>query len=347
MKFSIPPRVAAVLSALAAVLSIGAITVALSIDTNNGTGSVTVTLNDQGAGSAAPDKKVEVPKDALNDAQVALADHQGSRDETPTGEPASQAQASTQAQQQIKQSQAPLPTAGASAGFKGCYTRFVRNQSSRGGVRPQWQVLHYTVSPNRPGWSDVNAVVALFDRSSAQASSNFVIDGEGHCAYIVPIEAKAWTQAGGNPYSISYEVINTGSESQFMGTAGYAKLRSVMLQVRSRTGIPVSAGGNSGCVPTRKGAIQHADLGLCGGGHHDIQPFSKAAVLKRIGASAVKPISKGAKQRCRELNRIRKYHKTHRPLPSHLTRRSHAILAGEKKNKLVCHYGPPGRIRRT
>jgi N-acetyl-anhydromuramyl-L-alanine amidase AmpD len=113
-----------------------------------------------------------------------------------------------------------LPTAGASAGFQGCATRFVRNQSGRGGIRPQWQVWHYTVSHNVPGWADVNSVVALFDRASSQASSNFVIDAEGHCAYIVPIEAKAWTQAAGNPFSISYEIVDYGNEPAYMGVGG-------------------------------------------------------------------------------------------------------------------------------
>jgi N-acetyl-anhydromuramyl-L-alanine amidase AmpD len=64
-------------------------------------------------------------------------------------------------------------------------------------------VLHYTVSPNRVGWSDVNAVVAEFANPAFQASSNYVIDGEGHCAYIVRESDKAWTQAAANPFAIS------------------------------------------------------------------------------------------------------------------------------------------------
>ena len=109
-----------------------------------------------------------------------------------------------------------------------------------------------------------------------------MIDREGNCAYIVPIEHKSWTQAAANPIAISYEVINTGSEGSFMDTAGYAKLRSVMRTVSKRTGIPMRLGRIRGCAPSKSGNVQHADGGTCWGGHHDIGPFSLAAVLAKV-----------------------------------------------------------------
>lgn len=265
------------------------------------------------------------------------------RDETPRGMTSTQLNAVRAAADRIRATQPPLPTAGASAGFVGCRTEFVRNQSGRGGIRPQWQVWHYTVSHNIAGWADVNAVVALFDRSSSQASSNFVIDAEGNCAYIVPTEAKAWTQAAGNPFSVSYEVIDWGNETDYMDSAGYRKLRSVMLQVAARTGIPMRLGSTNGsCAPGRSGIIQHADLGVCGGGHHDIQPFDKKLVFAIVSAGAVtKPASAHARKLCQELNGLRR-----------VKQRSSAQASRAQKLKkalaqhYVCTAGPPGKITR-
>lgn len=257
---------------------------------------VTVTVNDPADGGIAP-KVLEVPAEAVEQAADALsgeaaadidgvsvesADHTSSRDESPAGAAADELADRSDAVDENREALDPLPTAGASAGFVGCRTQFVQNQSSRRGVRPTVQVLHYTVSPNRPGWSDVDAITAFFNRSSSQASSHFIIDAEGNCAYIVPIEAKAWTQAGGNPFAVSYEIIATGRESSYLGTAGYAKLRSVAAQVAKRTGIPTTRGAISGCSPSKSGIVEHRDGGTCWGGHVDISPFSMADVLSRV-----------------------------------------------------------------
>lgn len=294
---------------VAALLALGGFVAVISIGGGGeGSETITVTVN-ASPRDGVPTTTIEVPKERVEDAESANPDLQ-QRDETPKGQTPEQRRAVQKQADKIRATQPALPTAGASAGFSGCVTRFVRNQSSRGGIRPQWQVLHYTVSRNVAGWSDVNAIVALFDRSSAQASSNFIIDAEGHCAYIVPIEAKSWTQAAANPFSVSYEVINSGSERTFMGTAGYARLKSVMTQVERRTGIPRRAGGNRGCVPTKRGTVQHADFGLCGGGHHDIHPFSKADVIRRVSA----PVQT-RKQRIRAA-RLAQHSRTHKRLKS-------------------------------
>jgi hypothetical protein len=259
--------------------------------------TVTVTVDGLDAGKA-PDRTVEVPAAVIK--QAAPKVHDQLADETPAGVPARELDAAAIAEQKIADTQDPLPTGGATQGFAGCRTSFVANQSSRRGVRPQVQVLHYTVSPNRPGWSDVDAIVALFDRPSFQASSNFVIDSEGHCAYIVPIEAKAWTQAAGNPFSVSYEIVATGREARYLEPAGMAKLKSVVAEVHRRTGIPLRRGSVSGCVPTRTGIIDHTSWGTCGGGHSDIGPFDVGAVVKQIvagtGVTAVDRVT------CRKLN---------------------------------------------
>lgn len=240
------------------------------------------------AGDGAPEKTLTVPAPVVKKVATQVTDKQ-LKDETPElaeqvapGELTAAQELATQ----VKATQPSLPTAGASQGFIGCRTQFVQNQSSRHGVRPIWQVLHYTVSKNILGWADVNSIVAFFDRSATQASSTFVIDAEGNCAYIVPIENKAWTQAAGNPLSISYEIINYGNELSFMTSAGYARLRSVMEQVSARTGIPMRQGS---IYPARSGIVQHADGGYAWGGHHDIKPFPMDRVVKVLTVSQPVP----------------------------------------------------------
>jgi hypothetical protein len=281
---------------LALVTAIAALTLSLTVaitTSDDGEGNKRTEISfrvNEAAGDGAPTKTVEVPEAVVEQAQPTL--EKRLRDETPAlAEQVAPGQL-TAAQEEaarIRATEPPLPTAGASPDFAGCVTRYVRNQSSRRGVRPQLQVLHYTVSPNRIGWADVNAIVALFDRASFAASSHFVIDGEGNCAYIVPLEAKAWTQAAANPISVSYEIINSGREAALMGGMGYAKLRAVMQQVAERTGIPLRAGRVSGCVATQTGIVQHKDFGICGGGHVDITPYSSAAVIKTVSARQAVP----------------------------------------------------------
>lgn len=288
--------IAAILAVLAVLVGGGT----LMLTADDGTSppqTVTVEV-DTLDGSPDKDKTITVPKVAVDQAEdaltgesaktipevdVASADHTGAADETPAGVPDTVLEANATALAENRATTDALPTAGASGGFAGCRTQFVRNQSSRRGVRPTVQVLHYTVSPNRAGWSDVNAITAFFNRSSSQASSHFIIDAEGNCAYIVPIEAKAWTQAGGNPWAVSYEIIATGREPAYLGSKGYMKLRSVMREVARRTSIPIRAGRISGCSPSRSGIVQHAHGGTCWGGHHDIGPFSFTKVLSKVG----------------------------------------------------------------
>lgn len=282
---TITPIVAAVL------LLIGGMTIVLTDSDEDGKPEKTTITFKVDTLDASPDadKTVTVPEVAVEQAEegiTAKEDHTGARDETPEGVPEAQLEANVEAIQENRATTEALPTAGASGGFPGCATSFVRNQSSRRGVRPTVQVLHYTVSPNRPGRSDVNGITAYFNRSSSQASSNFVIDAEGNCNYIVPIEAKAWTQGGGNPWAVSYEIIATGRESSYLGAKGYSKLRSVMQEVSRRTKIPMRTGRISGCSPSRSGIVQHANGGSCWGGHHDIGPFNFASVVRRVTTSS-------------------------------------------------------------
>lgn len=171
----------------------------------------------------------------------------------------------------------------------GCVTRLVSNFSSRGGVAPRQIWLHYTVSQNRTGWDDVNAIVNLFDRPAFQASSHYVYDFEGHCALIVRESDKAWTQAAANPWAISFEVIASGSESHFVQGAALTKLGGIIKQIGKRWRIPLTRGGvSANCSPAQAGIVMHADGGACAGGHNDINPFSLTPII-RAAQNTYKP----------------------------------------------------------
>jgi len=303
------------------------------------------------------DKAIVVPKEAVDDAAAALsgeidppgvdtaadADHTQLVDETPSDVVGPALARNEAAKARNRKTTKALPTAGASGGVPGCVTSFVRNQSSRNGVRPTVQVLHYTVSPRRPGRSDVNAIVSYFNRSSSGASSNFVIDDEGHCAYIVPIERKAWTQAGGNPWAVSYEIIATGREGSYLGTAGYRKLASVLKTVKARTGIPLQVGRISGCSPSRSGLVQHRDGGSCWGGHHDIGPFPFASVAGKVLSGGP-----SCNRTCQRRKRDRVTHaqlKRLRCAPPGVTRRSQCVTLHRRHRALHRVLGKPAPER--
>jgi hypothetical protein len=217
--------------------------------------------------------------------QLAPVLESGLKDQTPTGMSQEQINAAIKAAEGIKKTLPGLPTGGATVEVPGCRTEFINSYSSRHGVRPTIFTLHLTVSRNVPGWSDVNAIVNLF--AHEEASSNFVLDGEGHCAYIVPIEQKAWTQAAGNPFSISVEVIDTGTESVYLQPAGMRQLRVIARFVNKQAGIPIRLGQvSSSCTPVRSGFVQHFDWGICGGGHVDIRPFPVPQIVKYLAAGS-------------------------------------------------------------
>lgn len=310
---NLKPITAVVLALLAGatITVVGSVT-----DPGGGQHTVTVVVSGQ-TGKVT----VTAPRAAVQQAKSGLADHTGSRSEDPAGVPRAELDAGqTQQDKLAATDQLPIVTPDAAPSQPGCVTRLVRNYSSRRGVRPRWAVMHYTVSPNRPGWSDVNAVVAWFDNPASQASSNFVIDGEGNCAYIVRTSDKAWTQAAGNPLGWSIEFVALGTESA-LTRAQLAKAARVIHDQNHVWQIPNQLGAVSGCSVARGGIIDHAMLGLCGGGHHDLQPLygsrisdnTRAAAVKRLAAiiAAVraldpKPVTDVDRRTCAKLNAWRR-----------------------------------------
>lgn len=289
-------------AALIALLAVVAVTITVTDQDDNGRPDTITIRIDTADPDRRADDQMRIPAPAIEQAAESdVNEHDGLKSEVPVGVPAEQVAAGQDQQDRLAQSdQLPIVTPLAAPSQRGCRTRIVQNSSSRRGVRPRLLVAHYTVSSNRPGWSDVDAITALFDRPSFQASSHYVIDREGHCNYIVRESDKAWTQAGYNPLSISVEIINSGRERTLMDDAGYRKLGQVFADAARRWQIPLRPGRVSGCTVARSGIVQHADLGACGGGHHDVGPYPMGPVIKAAQAAAARDACRATCRRRRE-----------------------------------------------
>lgn len=192
----------------------------------------------------------------------------------------------------------------AAPSWPGCRTAFVRNFSSRHGNSPRLIWLHYTGGGNRPGWSDIDGLTAYANNTASQVSWHFNIDREGHCAYTVPLQYKAWTEAGANSTGVGIEFVGTGGEPDYAGalhSPGFRKLAAVVIRIAKLEHIPLRLGAVSNCAPTRSGIVTHWMGGPCSGGHIDIKPYSLPGVIAKIRAlAAPKPISDKTKVVCRK-----------------------------------------------
>jgi hypothetical protein len=194
----------------------------------------------------------------------------------------------------------------AAPSWPGCRTAFVRNFSDRHGNTPRLIWLHYTGGGNRPGWSDIDGLTAYANNPASQVSWHFNIDREGNCAYTVPIQYKAWTEAGANSTGVGIEFVGTGGEPDYAGaldSPGFRKLAAVVIRISKLEHIPLRLGAVSNCSPTRSGIVTHWMGGPCSGGHIDIKPYSLPAVIAKIralAAPAVKPVSAHTQAVCRK-----------------------------------------------
>jgi peptidoglycan hydrolase-like protein with peptidoglycan-binding domain len=253
----------------------------------------TVTKVDTNDPGRAPEKPIVVPPQAAAQAQrTDLGDHAGEsaldptnlRNETPLGVSSEVIEVGRRQQEALAENdQLPIVSPLAAPQQAGCESRFVSNYSSRRGVRPRVWMLHYTVSGNRPGLGDMNAVTSMANSSRYGVSWTYLFDNEGHCYYSVRESDKPWTQAALNPVSISAEIINTGKESSYAGRAGLAKLARVISDSAKRWEIPIQRAVIQGCRVVKPGITDHRSGGACAGGHVDIAPpFSVEEVINAV-----------------------------------------------------------------
>jgi hypothetical protein len=162
---------------------------------------------------------------------------------------------------------------------------YVRNQSHRNGpIRAI--ILHSTEGTNRPGIGDLVGLGNWFDNPGAQASSHVGVDQDGHSARYVPDVRKAWTQANYNSSCLSIEAIGFASEN-WAGKSKQAQRREMARWIAlwsKAYKIPLRYGKASSGVIVKSGVLQHRDLGVSGGGHHDISPRLPMGNILRYAA---------------------------------------------------------------
>jgi hypothetical protein len=173
----------------------------------------------------------------------------------------------------------------------GCTTKLISHNFSTRSSSPSMFVLHYTVSRNRDGLSDVDGIRNFFDNPAAEVSSHYVIDWEGNCYLIVPESMKAWTQGAFNSDAISIEFIAFGDEPQAdwasKGDAGLRRGARVVADSIRRNGIPFRYVDPSGCT-AKPGITDHNKL-ECGNDHTDVEPNFPWKKFKRYVAAAMEP----------------------------------------------------------
>lgn len=175
--------------------------------------------------------------------------------------------------------QAPIPATLplATVHQPGCKTALVRNYSYRpAGAPVLLGVIHWTGSRFGTG----EAIVRWFDDPRAQASSNYIVDQGGACWLTVADAAKAWTQAGFNPWSVSVEIVNAGVQPLFHDAQQRARVVALMHHWHNAFRIPYRHARVSGCRVTRSGFLAHRDLGQCGGGHPDVGTFDLDGLIR-------------------------------------------------------------------
>lgn len=235
------------------------------------------------------------------------------RDDTPASVPDGVLErADAQAEQQAERMDLPpprqdLPVGGAQGYACKPYI------ASRGYGFPRTSslfVLHYTVSRNVPGWSDVYAIADYLERVGLSAT--YVMDFEGNCLQTVPTANAPYTQGFYNSYAESVEIIAYGDESTAQWQAApiikdgiLASLVRDRLQAR---GLPLRFVNPEGCgVPT--GYTDHNSL-ECGNDHHDVTPaFPYAVFARQVSVGPRVKITKQDRSTCAKVVRYRKRRK--------------------------------------
>lgn len=346
-----------VAAVLAALIAAGVI---ITVADNNGNGKpdqITITIGAAARPAAPPPpgsdaqtaignpadpvaRPVTVDANHSSDGEptVGAGSHEDLVDEFPGGVPQAQLEKGVQ-QDTAPGKTAPLPVGG-SQNYT-CRYKPVGNQSSRNGQQALLAVLHYTVSQNRPGLSDVNAIWGLFNTRSFAASSTFIIDFEGNCLRLMNEKAKPWTQGNFNGRSISVEIVATGGETrQQWLDAPLIKngiLSSLWRDVMRRNGIPLRRVDPSGCTVQQAGWTDHDAL-ECGNDHHDVRPaFPYDVFQKQLAGSTRTAVDKVT---CRKLNWWRAHGRPKGAAEVNAVRRRKALAA---RNVICSARGPlPG-----
>lgn len=347
----LPARVRALLLSLVALCAGVTVTVVVADPDQDGRPDQATVIVERAAPQPAGD--LAVPTPASPGATVAPP-QSVLRDETPPAVRAPELDAGRAANERRDDRLPARPQPVGGAQNYSCRQDFSGNvYSSRRGQRPLSAKLHYTVSPNVPGWGDVRAVQGYFKRTRV-GSSTFIVDFEKNCLQMVPLDAAPWTQGAFNRTSWSIEIIATGRETRQQWLASPlirdGMLAALVRDTNQRLGLPLRWVDPVGCVD-QLGITDH-DLLECGNVHTDVKPAFPTDVFMRQVADRPRAISATARGQCQQLNRLRAAaakaggwarlgagrHRLAVRRRDNLTRRGYVCAAGKD--------GRPGSVRR-
>lgn len=165
------------------------------------------------------------------------------------------------------------------------HRRISPNQSSRNGARILLITLHSTEGSNIPhSDGDLIGCTNFLCQPSVEASSNVIVDGDGHSARLVADERKAWAQARYNPFSLSIEQIGHAASENWTRDEIRETARWIA-RWSKKFDIPIRKGAVNGGFVTHPGVVTHKMLGVLGGGHvdpGDRYPFDACLKLARF-----------------------------------------------------------------
>lgn len=253
----------------------------------------TLTIEDGSIPESSPDTHTTTvvatptPTPAAPAGELATRDPEQLRDETPADVPATTLQKAEGVEQDrsdaLPSPADPLPVGGAQN--YSCRTDYARRGfgARRPGAKVMSVKLHFTVSPNLPGWADVDGVGDYLERVGL--SAHRIVDFEGHCETKVRRADNAYTQGAFNSTSYSYEIIATGRETRAQWLASPLIRKGILAaMVRDdlrRFGLPARRVDPVGCVD-QLGVTDHLRL-ECGNDHVDVGPaFPWTTFLRQL-----------------------------------------------------------------
>lgn len=283
--------IVALIAALLGVGLAGVIGIGDETKTNTATMTTAKTVVDSSA-PATPAQVAEAPP--AGELQSGPEDIQDLRDSTPDGvsqkdlDKAEQEADAYAEDHGVEDADAPIALGGA----QGYSCRKSYQSRGYGSFRSYFSefVLHYTVSANARGWSDVYNIKSYLN--SVGLSATFVMDFEGHCLQTVPLDRNPYTQGGMNQYSTSVEIIATGKETRGDWLAApifrQGILAALVRDVLKSHNLPVRFVDPVGCTP-KAGYTDHNHL-ECGNSHVDVSPNFPFDVFARQVQASPQPV---------------------------------------------------------
>lgn len=294
--------------------TLGIIAAILAALAGGGLTGIAVAPNEPAAPARTVTAVTTAPANAPPAGDLQTKDVEQLRDDTPDAVPAATLEQAAAAEKKLAEPlpplTAPLPVGGAQ-GYS-CRNDYAnRGFGVRSAPKVMTFILHYTVSPNVPGWSDVDGVGDYLERVGL--SAHRIMDFEGHCETKVPFDKNAFTEGAFNSTSESVEIVATGRETRAQWLAAPIfrdAILAAMVRDRLRArGLPLRFVDPVGCT-AKLGYSDHNHL-ECGNNHSDVAPAFPFDVFQRQLVDGPGVVTPTDRVTCRKLNAWRNAGRPH------------------------------------